>query len=222
MYYTYVHTYEHIHHSKAYRGVQSTMTDIHASIVAVIEDLVSEGKKPTNQAIRDRLGSGSFTTISKVRRAWEAKNPQNTASPAVVEVPEKLQALLDRVGVECVKWQSETTTKQIETIQAGAEERVTAAESERDEYESEVGRLEAEVERLKPFEEQYHQIDKELAIIRAHLETQTTKAKQAMEQMESYRKECDDRNKLIGQLEGELKALKEGKTVATPAPQRKK
>ena len=53
-------------------------------VFAAILDLTSEKQTPTIQNIRDRLGSGSFATISKHLKAWISKN-NNDRLPAVPE-----------------------------------------------------------------------------------------------------------------------------------------
>jgi hypothetical protein len=58
------------------------------SIWAAADQLVAEGVRPTQALIRERLGGGSFTTISSAMADWHARQTQKTA-PAD-PIPDKL------------------------------------------------------------------------------------------------------------------------------------
>ncbi len=60
-------------------------------VFEVAETLVAEGLAPTVPLVRERLGSGSFTTLGEHLRAWKEKH----AAAAVAEIhdmPEKVRA----------------------------------------------------------------------------------------------------------------------------------
>lgn len=56
-------------------------------VFEVIDSLVREKQEPTIKLIRDRLGSGSFATISKHLKSWKDKNEK----PLIPKLPENLQ-----------------------------------------------------------------------------------------------------------------------------------
>jgi len=59
--------------------------------------LVDEGRKPTIQAIRQRLGGGSYTTISRHLASWrEQRRPEPEQPP----VPESVQEIARRLWAE--------------------------------------------------------------------------------------------------------------------------
>ncbi|MAY43519.1 MULTISPECIES: DNA-binding protein [unclassified Neptuniibacter] len=78
--------------------------DTQAAAKAVADELLKEGIRPTQQNVRDRLGSGSITTINKALNAWWQelgdRFKANTSHPMlpdpVAEMASKLwaQALL--------------------------------------------------------------------------------------------------------------------------------
>jgi len=51
------------------------------------EALVGNGEEPTYITVRERLGSGSFSTISKYLREWKAAGKGKEEGAAHVEVP---------------------------------------------------------------------------------------------------------------------------------------
>lgn len=65
-------------------------------ILRAIEEIQHEGKdKPTNAAIRAKLGSGSLSTINAVLKEWKAQ--QSTTITAPPEAAEVMKPSLDRL-----------------------------------------------------------------------------------------------------------------------------
>ncbi len=67
------------------------------AVVAAAEKLISEGKKPTQTAIREVLGGGSFSTINPLYQAWR-DSAEESKSMADVEMPERLTQHFLEVG----------------------------------------------------------------------------------------------------------------------------
>ena len=61
-------------------------------IHATADQLASEGIKPTQTAVRERLGGGSFTTIVEALKTWRQEQ-HTTAQLAEVVLPNDLDIL---------------------------------------------------------------------------------------------------------------------------------
>src|SRR5262245_52336534 len=113
-------------------------------IAEVIRQLEAEGIEPTVTAIRERLGSGSFSTIGAVLSDWR-QSRANEARPAVPEPSDPVRGLFGQLWAEV--WNSAMKVHEPER-QAFARDR---QEYERTKAEmlSEIERLEAEFEKEK-------------------------------------------------------------------------
>jgi hypothetical protein len=67
-----------------------------------IEQLAAEGAEPSVTAIRERLGSGSYSTIGAVLTDWRHQQAQ-AARPAVPEPPDTLGHLVKNLWAEAWK-----------------------------------------------------------------------------------------------------------------------
>lgn len=68
-------------------------------VFAAAAAIVAEGGKPTQATVRQRLGTGSFTTIGAWLSEWQAN--QRAATPAPREpIPEVVAGPLMRLGAE--------------------------------------------------------------------------------------------------------------------------
>jgi hypothetical protein len=70
------------------------------------ETLSREGEEPTYITVRERLGSGSFSTISKYLREWKAAGKGKDEGTAEVTVPAEFRAALESFDLspgECPK-----------------------------------------------------------------------------------------------------------------------
>src|SRR5690606_40605394 len=74
-------TYIQLHTAKG----KATMAISKQEIIDAAEQLVAEGVNPSMQAVRERLGGGSFATISPVLREWKENREATTV--AVLEMP---------------------------------------------------------------------------------------------------------------------------------------
>lgn len=118
--------------------IRETLTPAH--IIRAAEELVSEGISPTNENVRNRLGYGSYKTISEVLREWKSKGIQRAA--ITIEMPGEAKAAFERAGTDVWKIITSLATEKLTKLQADADEAIKNANSERDEALMEIGRLE--------------------------------------------------------------------------------
>lgn len=157
-------------------------------IHATANQLASEGIKPTQTAVRERLGGGSFTTIAEALKIWRQEQ-ETTAQLQNVVIPEYIT---DR---------AQTLTAQIwQTAQQLANERLA---KERKALEHKEALMTVEVEEAQ-------QIVKTLAAEQAELTAQldqlTNKATAGAEQLEQEQDHNRRQAEQIKQLETQLKA----------------
>jgi hypothetical protein len=72
-----------------------TLTD--NLIIEICEKLQSEGVNPTQNAVREALGGGSFATIAPVIKKWREQQTEN-AELTTVAIPESVQTALSQLG----------------------------------------------------------------------------------------------------------------------------
>jgi Tfp pilus assembly protein FimV len=106
-------------------------------ILQTIQQLESEGNEASVTAVRERLGTGSFTTISQVLQNWRQERAR-TSRPPVPEVPDQVAGLFRQVWAE--SWRAADAVAAGER-DAAAQER-TAYEVRAQEMQNEITRLE--------------------------------------------------------------------------------
>lgn len=76
---------------------------IRGKIFETAEELLKEGKRPTQQLVRERIGSGSLTTINKGLNEWWASLSQRIAqSDQGLDLPEPILRLSQRLWTESI------------------------------------------------------------------------------------------------------------------------
>lgn len=112
-------------------------------IIEAAEALVSEGINPSMQSVRERLGGGSFATISPVLRKW--KEDRESTTVAVLEMPSDVKSALERFGVDLWKAASSLASAQFEKLKEESRSSIDRANNERDEALREIELLESQV-----------------------------------------------------------------------------
>ncbi|MBQ4840016.1 DNA-binding protein [Pseudoalteromonas luteoviolacea] len=112
-------------------------------IIEAAEALVSEGINPSMQSVRERLGGGSFATISPVLRKW--KEDREATTVAVLEMPSDVKSALERFGVDLWKAASSLASAQFEKLKEESRSSIDSANNERDEALREIELLESQV-----------------------------------------------------------------------------
>lgn len=160
-------------------------------IHATADQLASEGIKPTQAAVRERLGGGSFTTIAEALKTWRQEQ-HTTAQLAEVVLPNDLAE------------RSHTLIAQLwETAQALANERLA---KEREALEHKEALMTAEVEEAQQI---VKTLEGEQAELTAQLDELNNKATSQAEQLEQEQDTNRRQAEQIKQLETQLTAQQE-------------
>lgn len=175
----------------------ATITD--DKIWAAADEIDAEGKNPTLAAVRDRVGAGSFTTISESMRRWRGKRTA-AAAPVIEALPDQLS----EVGRSAA---SQIWTHAIRTAESRLEEAKTELDAQREDLEKE--RQEAQ-EFAELLNKQLEMIRSELEIERkrsAQLEEDLVEAReQAALELTSERSRLSEAQQLAATLTGRLEA----------------
>ena len=113
-------------------------------ILQTIQQLESEGTEATVTAIRERLGTGSFTTISQVLQTWRQERAR-ISRPPVPEVPDQVAGLFRQLWAE--SWRAADAVAATER-EAAAQERA-AYEAQTQEMQNEIAGLEQAIASLQ-------------------------------------------------------------------------
>ena len=188
-------------------------------VFAAAHELREEGMTPTVQAVRERIGSGSFSTINAHLGAWKAQNAAQAVA-AIPAIPEKVQGAFAQIWATAARGAQEGFETQREALEATRRE----MERERASMAEEIERLEKELEAQAGLQEKTGaERDAERAA-RIEADKQVTALT-----VENAR--LEERAGAAERWAGELKAQFEGlqeklaeavKQAATPRPARKK
>jgi DNA repair exonuclease SbcCD ATPase subunit len=195
-------------------------------IWAVADALDAEGIKPTLQAVRKKLGGGSFSTISDAMTEWKAKKAAATGKPKE-PLPTALVERLGEVGAELWTMAMDASHARLEDERralaekhAEMEARLTEAVELADTLTQEVETLRGQLTELADAKRQCEKVTEQLSdqkrrsgeeLNRAMQKVQTAEAT-AMEDRKAAREATERAAKLEGQVEayrtqlGELSA----------------
>ncbi|WP_067517600.1 DNA-binding protein [Endozoicomonas ascidiicola] len=110
------------------------------TVFTAAEAILVRGEKPTNEKVRNELGSGSFSDIGPHFREW--RDRQSSHSLAIIDIPEDVKQTSTRSGELMWAEASKVAAQRV----ALAEERVVQIEADRREVEE---LLEKEIKRLE-------------------------------------------------------------------------
>lgn len=118
-----------------------------AEIFAAADRLEALGIAPTLQAVRNELGSGSYSTISEPMSEWRAKRAARRVRP-LVELPEPVAVALKESGQQLWLLALETAKGQFEVERAQLQEQLNLQLEERNEAVGLADSLGLELEQL--------------------------------------------------------------------------
>lgn len=179
--------------------------EIKEKIIAAANALAAEGiESPTNDQVRERMGSGSLSHISPVMREWRESRKAEVV--AALEMPADLKKAIESSVGQVWTAASKLASATIETVRQEAGTAIEAATGERDEALAEITRLEnqiAELEKaLADKEQEGNQVKTELEQERGQNTKLTTENAALVARV-------DDRDEQIKGLKTELKEARD-------------
>jgi chromosome segregation ATPase len=116
-------------------------------VMAAADALSAAGTKPTYAAVRDHLGKrGSYTTITKGMKAWQARAEREDAQDSSPQPPEAVKTLFDRLWGATWAEAAKGASASFEAERSRLQQETQAAAEAADQAAGYVRQLEKEVE----------------------------------------------------------------------------
>jgi len=186
-------------------------------IIEAAELLKAKGINPSMAAVRDKLGGGSFATISPILREW--KKSQEQRATVAIKMPSEAKAALERAGVDIWRIVTTLASEKLAKVQDEADEAVKAAALERDESLSEIESLESECKQrnseiinltqnntnlnneIQAVLKKVAALEKELSITSAKLDDSQQDRNRIIKELEKIRYEAKEAQKIANDRE---------------------
>ena len=93
-------------------------TEKRSQIYEIADQLLREGVKPTQQNVRDRLGSGSLTTINRaLNEWWEQLGSRLEAQTQGFDLPDPVVKQVNRLWSEALAYADKASNQRVESLQ---------------------------------------------------------------------------------------------------------
>ena len=93
-------------------------TEKRSQIYEIADQLLREGVKPTQQNVRDRLGSGSLTTINRaLNEWWEQLGTRLEAQTQGFDLPDPVVKQVNRLWSEALAYADKASNQRLESLQ---------------------------------------------------------------------------------------------------------
>ena len=93
-------------------------TEKRSQIYDIADQLLREGIKPTQQNVRDRLGSGSLTTINRaLNEWWEQLGSRLEAQTQGFDLPDPVIKQVNRLWSEALAYADRASNQRVEALQ---------------------------------------------------------------------------------------------------------
>lgn len=179
--------------------------EIKERIVEAANALVAEGNEnPTNEQVRERMGSGSLSHISPVMREW--RESQKARVVAALEIPSELKKAIETSLSQVWTAASKLASATVEKIQQEAQGNINAATQERDEALNEISRLETRIADLLTLE---HAQGEEIQKLKSDLDAAQGENARFQTELAALSARVDERNEQIKGLKEELKEARD-------------
>lgn len=175
-----------------------------------IDEMQSEGLNPTIAGLRERLGTGSFTTISEHLKRWRSERQQQPMVAGGSPAPDNLNSMVQAV------WQQarEDATKELESYKQEIQKTLDQAESEKQEA---IEQAVATEERNKWLEDKNQALLEEIRLLEKQAGISEIKIEQCREENELLSLAVDSSKEALNASEKEITDLKKQYAEQTTA-----
>lgn len=178
-------------------------------IHAAADKIDAQGLRPTLAAVRQLLGTGSFSTIQMAMKSWESKaNGEGNEAEEMPETPDAVSAAAERFTAEIWRIAERLAGERYQAERAEAQQAVEAARLEAAQAAETADELAAQLDAEKREREQ---AQNEVKRIEQLLKNAEISLAQAQAAADTYKTLADERVYSIQALE---KALKKPSTPA--------
>lgn len=182
------------------------------------DELDAEGIRPTLAAVRKKLGSGSFTTISDAMAEWKNRKTATLPSsdPLPVAVNEHLAELgnaLWAIALAHANARFDEDRKHIEADKAAISQQLAEAIELADTFTRENDQLRERVNQLEPMERERDKLADQLAEVKRRSGEELNRCMEKLTQRDNEaieaRKQAKEAIERAASLQGQVEALKE-------------
>ncbi|MCG8611818.1 MAG: DNA-binding protein [Pseudomonadales bacterium] len=179
--------------------------EIKEKILAAANALVAEGNEnPTNEKVREKMGSGSLSHISPVMREW--RDSRKDEMVAALEIPAELKKAIETSLSQVWTASSKLATATVEKIKQEAQANIDVAANERDEALEEITRLET---RINDQAAQDQEKTKALGLLKSDLDAAQELIAKLHTDMAALSVKAEYSHQQVKELKAELKSSKE-------------
>ncbi|MFB9885135.1 DNA-binding protein [Balneatrix alpica] len=111
-------------------------------VFQVADTLLTEGVRPTQQNVRERMGRGSLTTINKALNVWWAELGQRMAEPSVPNLPEPLVKNMQQLWRDAVFYARDQLANQAKQQEVDYQQRCAHLQHQQQQWQQERHELE--------------------------------------------------------------------------------
>ena len=183
------------------------------------DELDAEGIRPTLAAVRKKLGSGSYTTISEAMAEWKNRKQASTL-PAQEPLPAAFSEQLAETGnalwaiaLAHANARFDEDRKQIEADKAAISQQLAEAIELADTFTRENDQLRERVNQLEPMERERDKLADQLAEVKRRSGEELNRCMEKLTQRDNEaieaRKQAKEAIERAASLQGQVEALKE-------------
>lgn len=186
--------------------------------------LDATGVTPNVVLIRERVG-GSFSTIQKHLRSWQADRAAAQAVAVPAEIDDQVVQLATQLSRDLWRAATQHSAADIAQVRQQARAEMTAVEAERDQAYGAISRLEQEAEeyitKLSDAQREIEVLREELATARAQTQIEQGRASEMERQLQAARAELEQaRQQASAQLAESVAAIQQQLTQQAAQLQR--
>ena len=185
-------------------SVNEIITITYEDVENAANDLEKSGEKTTIAKIREKLGSGSYTTITRHLKTWQSKKDKEILVEMPDSLSESIKTMMCDVWKEAVKATHQKSTEEINLI----EDEKRKKEELLEEAEKEIEKLETTIENIEKNTQKQTRELAELSQINVKMKFSSEKKEDEIENLRSKisKLEAENRNLLKenGRLEVKL------------------
>lgn len=196
-------------------------------IFKAADELNQQGVKPTLSAVRKKLGSGSFSTISAAMSEWKQKQeagtslkPQDPLPPAIIEAMTAHAANVWNVATSLAEKRLDADRAQLDDERRAAQEAVSEATELADTLTAENETLQAKLAGYDDLRREHDRLKDQLDDQKKRSSDELMRAMERVQRHESdaleARKEARTAIEEAAALRGQLEAYKEQLIALTP------
>ena len=167
------------------------------------DELKQQGEHPSVAAVREAIGSGSYSTVNRYLQLWREQQEKDMVS---VDLPAPVEEAYRKAAAIAWAEASRVAGEQVAIVKEKAEQEQQRREEEARDAAAEIERLEQQAGQVEPLQARVQELTEQLTRLEAEnrqlSEQRTTQA----EDLKAANEKISTLSREIGTLEGRLQA----------------